>query len=514
MDVFDNTKPNVILLTDFPSNYCLPKVHGPHVVAHALRCAGFEVAVINHLHIFTYEELVKLISGIISDKTLFLGVNNVFYNKLNGDDLVETWESPKLGSFLPHGKHYNRDFKDLLKTYSPAIKLVAGGPTALDIALNSDFDYVVVGYADCSIVNLANHLLNGETLAKSFKSIHGNIIVDDAVAEKFDFTHKSMEYKSYDCILPGDTLLIEVGRGCIFQCAFCTYPLNGKKKLDYIRDPESLRNEFIHNYEKWNVTKYRICDDTFNDSYEKVKMFHDVVMTLPFKIQYWAYLRLDLLVAHPETLPLLMDSGLRATLFGIESLNKQSGSSIGKGMAREKQVAMAKHIKDVYGDKLFMQGSFIAGLPFETKETLQETFDSLLSGELPLDSWTVNPLKLYNNVDTPARFQSLIAKDPAKYGYKNMHQIPGTIEVYWETDTMTLNEADAMCAEFKIKASKKTAKLIGIDAFAISSMGFDLDSLFASYFKDIKFDVIYYRKNKVAKMVKKKMFEAFGVLPK
>ena len=59
---------------------------------------------------------------------------------------------------------------------------------------------------------------------------------------------------------------------------------------------------------------------------------HRAITSLPFKIKFTTYLRLDLLNAHKEQIPMLMEMGLASPFFGIESLNQKSSSSIGKGM--------------------------------------------------------------------------------------------------------------------------------------------------------------------------------------
>jgi radical SAM superfamily enzyme YgiQ (UPF0313 family) len=229
---------------------------------------------------------------------------------------------------LPHGKEFNQDLIDHIHSINPNCQTVLGGPNAVDKKHNRQFDYVVVGYADVSVVNLAKHLLDGTPLEKSYHSLWGPTIINDAKASEFDFTNSTMQYEDHDAILPGETMQIEVSRGCIFQCAYCSFPLNGKHKLDFIRSEQRLREEFMHNYERWGVTRYMFLDDTFNDSVDKCRLIQRVSASLPFDLEYWAYIRLDLISAHPETAELLIDSGLKAMTFGIETWNKKEKANI------------------------------------------------------------------------------------------------------------------------------------------------------------------------------------------
>ena len=87
--MFDNSKPNVILLSDFGNQLYLEKTIGPYKIARQLRSAGFEVAVVHHLMTFTVAEIKHILKNLISDKTLFVGVNNFFYKKIVNYDTVE-----------------------------------------------------------------------------------------------------------------------------------------------------------------------------------------------------------------------------------------------------------------------------------------------------------------------------------------------------------------------------------------------------------------------------------------
>ena len=70
-------------------------------------------------------------------------------------------------------------------------------------------------------------------------------------------------------VLPGESLPIEMARGCIFKCKFCNYPLIGKRKGTYIRDMNEIRDELIETWETKQVDTFYITDDTFNDDNDK-----------------------------------------------------------------------------------------------------------------------------------------------------------------------------------------------------------------------------------------------------
>jgi hypothetical protein len=55
-----------------------------------------------------------------------------------------------------------------------------------------------------------------------------------------------------------------------------------------------------------------------------------MVKTLSFQINYATYLRIDLLAAHPESVDMLLENGLKGAFLGIESFNTDAAKLIGK----------------------------------------------------------------------------------------------------------------------------------------------------------------------------------------
>ena len=462
IEKFNNSKPNIILISDNVEELSMPKTIGAFKIARELRLAGYEVAVLHHAHIFSIEEIKNILNQLVSNQTLYVGINNFFYKS-------------ERGSILPHGIKYNQEIKRLVQDINPSCKFVLGGPGAKDTIDNKDFDYVVLGYADISAVNLADHLLKSVKLNYAYRSIYHFIIIADSKADGFDFVHRKMDYKDYDCILPGETLPIEISRGCIFKCKFCNFPLNGKNKLDYIKDSEILYQEFIDNYTRFNITRYIFLDDTFNDTIDKVKTMYDISKRLPFKLEYWAYVRLDLLAAHPETIELIFNSGLRSAFFGIESFNEKSASSISKGIHKDKIINTVKRIKDQWGDEVMLGGNFICGLPHESVESFLEGVRLLESGATGLDQYSFLPLRLDQIDSKNTGFLSELSLNPEKFGYRNLHPLPknkeGTHVLYWENDYMNFYIAEKLVEEH----TPSTGPLMGQDVFNIAGLGVDLD---------------------------------------
>lgn len=518
-------KPNVVLLSDMTAIYTMNKTLGVYAVASALRKAGIEVRVIHHLSVFTDDEILALLGAAVNDKTLFVGVNNFFYasvEQLSGseDSSHAALKHSELGSIAPHGKHLNKSLIEAITAKNPSCKLVLGGPTAVDRPYNRDFDYVVMGYAESSVVNLAKHLLGEAALRHSYKSIYGPVIITDSKASGFDFNKSSIVYTDDDIILPGEVLGIEIGRGCIFKCAFCAYPLNGKKSVDYIRHRDIIVEELLRNYQNYGITRYMVIDDTFNDSVEKCKMMLEISQALPFKLEWWGYIRLDLLVAHPETVPMLFNSGLTSAFFGIETLNPLAAKRIGKGGSRSRQIDMLNYIKDQWGDKVSLQGAFIFGLPGEDIASMQKTAQFLLSDSNPLDSWHVGPLVLKHNPEkNSAEFFSDIELNYEKYGYTKVGvsssagvsaSSPNRDNSYvlWENEHTSFMEVRSL-AHSLMQHPKQ--RLSGRAALLLAGLKLPLECFLNKSPADINWTIVDRAKMKRAVEYKTRMFASVGM---
>lgn len=493
--MFDNTKPNIILISDNTDVISMSRSLGIHKVAYCLRLAGYQVAVIHHASTFSIKEITHLLSELVTDQTLFVGINNFFYSSIS-DVIVRDGGSVELarvenGSLLPHGHVFNDHIKNTILQKNKHCKLVLGGPTALDVDYNSIFDYIIVGYAEQSVVSLADFLSNRTTeLPPKHKSIYGPIIINDSKAVGYDFSSSHMYYEDHDAILPKETLALEVGRGCIFKCAFCSYPMNGKKKMDFIRSMELIRKELIDNYTRFGTTNYLIVDDTFNDSVEKCREFSEMVKSLPFKISWWAYIRLDLLAAHPETIDYLIDAGLTAALCGIETLNTKTGSIIGKGGSREKLFDTVRILKEKSKDAVSVHGNFIFGLPHESMDSMKSTAEYLLSDDNPLDTWRAYALNIKpTNRSYAHEFLSDLDINYEKYGYSNMgpKKSSGTLyspgdsheagQMRWKNEHTTRDDIEIFATEIDNRRKQKDSKVGGRQTFYIASLGVDLHQL-------------------------------------
>lgn len=432
------------------------KTFGAYKCAHELRQAGFRTLVVNHLHDLDINDLKRILSCTVGPDTLFVGMSNTFLDPVRQAavnplrDIKTVYQS-----ILPHGPEIEQQFVDHIRSLNARCRIVVGGTRTFFNINNPNIDYAIIGYADVSIVNLANHLKHDRPLPNAKRNINRLTVIDDPNAENFDFVNSSMIWTPDDVIIPGETLPLEISRGCVFNCSFCTYRLRGKQKLDYLKRYDILRDELVRNYETYGTTTYRLLDDTYNDTREKIDIMLQMVKSLPFQPKFWSYIRLDLLSKHPETVDKIIDTGIVSMYFGIETLNKSTGRMIGKGYDPEKQVETIRRMKDRYGDSIHLHGSFICGLPGESTDSIRTTVQRLLDRDVPLDSFYYQPL--FINKNEFETWQSAFGLDLEKFGYQEIpwpqsDSVPESIN--WQSPIMNYLEAKSMCAEFRLRSLK------------------------------------------------------------
>ena len=456
---------NAIIFTDLTHDIVSTIYLGPYKCAHVLRKSGYSCLVINHSSDYTANEIKELLDIAVGKQTYFVGFSTTF--------ILSQEKKPDLSiqSVFPQGKAFEDQIISYIKQKNPKIKTVAGGSNVHAEYTNKNIDYVMIGYSEISIVNLANHLAHNETLNHSYKNIHGRIIIDDRKAPDYDFPSGDMVWLDTD-VVNHKLLPIEIGRGCIFKCKFCGFAMNGKQQLDFVKKPEILYNEMLRNYTEFGITQYIIVDDTFNDHVEKLQAIYEQVKRLPFQPMFWAYTRLDLICTRPETLPLLYGIGLRAMFFGIETLDAKTGRTIGKGFDRKKQIEMIKHIKETYAD-VTLYGSFIFGLPYESVESMISTADQLLDGSIPLDTWNIHPLSIRKK--NRHAFASDLTDNYEAYGYIDQGDTEDwttTHNVNWKNEYLTANIAKDLAANVMKDSIRSERYKVGVAAFHMQTMGY------------------------------------------
>lgn len=387
----------VLIISDAVDDAMWTRSVGAYRIATEIRNAGYTCQVIDCFTSFTEEELYKIFDKVIGDNTLMVGLSSTFFRQVDVKQFMPSIRpNTEVNGFTlnyPYSVEKMQTYFDYIKSINSKIKIVMGGGLA-EYLFAPGTDTFITGLGDVAIIEYLKFLQNKNPFLSYRVNDSGQMIIagDDMIG-RFEFETSFTKFLKEDNILHGEVLSIEVSRGCIFKCKFCNSRMLGKKKNDYIKTHTTLKDEFIRNYEEYGLTTYVYVDDTHNDNVVKLQRLADVVQSLPFKLEYSAFIRIDLMRKFPEMYQLLKDGGIKGALFGIESLNHEALKAIGKGLHPDRVVEELHNFKDRL-PHVGTFGSFICGLPYETKESVTEWADRIYSNDFPLDSVRVVPLFL------------------------------------------------------------------------------------------------------------------------
>lgn len=484
--------PNLILLTNTRGSVWQRSI-GAYQVAHHCREHGYVVQVIDFTDFFNKQELVDIVTKLLSNNLLAIGISTTFYSALDeeNDPKLSVNAGSNLRGLVAIDEKLSAVF-NVAKDFNPNIKIIAGGANSWQVVGNDNFDAVFHGYSEQAVVEYLQSLEH-----KRPKTLHPKLRDQEIVNGDlyyFDIEQLNHRYIESDIILDGETLPIEIGRGCIFKCKFCSYPLNGKKKNDYIRNYDLLKEELEYNYTTFGVTNYFFTDDTFNDSTEKIVALHKVFTSLSFKIGFVCYLRADLLYHHPKQITLLKEMGLNSVVFGVESLHHGAAKAIGKGMHPEK---LKKFLLDLYythwKESVSITCSMIIGLPGETEEHVREVHTWFRTeGKDLCDSWW--PL----TISSKGHYQSEFDKQHEKYGYV----LEGE---EWTSKIMSYRQAYKLSQEFNHVGMYRDNHPGSWMIEALLSYGLTLEELMSMQVKDMPWKKLLLKRMRMVKDYKRKL---------
>lgn len=377
---------------------------GGYKIASFLRNQGYSVFVLNNFsHFMQKGNINEILDKLIGDNTLWVGFSSSLFMRKSKDvyNKRHTRDSARQNILWrwPISDEQIKEMTDYIR--AKGVKTVYGGMMTYYRAeeVRESIDYFVVGMGEHPALHITEHLKNGTPLNHNKEYGDYPYVIDyDQKGALFDFRNERVNYVPEDFWNPEDGMGIEFGRGCIFKCKFCAYPLIGKKKGDnsFLRDKECIKAELQQNYDLYGTTKYVIIDDTFNEQTVKLRVIAEAIeeLNLPEKLQFSSFIRIDLIAAFPEQLELLKRINVCAWFLGVESLNYESAKTIGKGCPKEKVFATIEKAKAAFDGSLSVYGSFIAGLPHDNRETMDVWTSELLERRDLFDAWSFSPLEL------------------------------------------------------------------------------------------------------------------------
>jgi hopanoid biosynthesis associated radical SAM protein HpnJ len=241
---------------------------------------------------------------------------------------------------------------------------------AIDWVGRKEFDYT------CKEVAEGRELADIKGL--SFKNKDGKIIHNperemiadmDVLPWVADVYKRDLQIEKYFIgYLQHPYVSMYTGRGCPAQCSFCLWPqtIGGHKYR--VRSPQNVADEMAYMKKIFpQVREFFFDDDTFTANLPRAR---EIAKKLgPLGVDWSCNSRANL---DYDTIKSFKDNGLRLFLVGYESGNDETLTRIKKGVTTDE---MRKFTKDCHKANVVIHGTFILGLPVETKETIEQTIN-------------------------------------------------------------------------------------------------------------------------------------------
>ena len=215
-------------------------------------------------------------------------------------------------------------------------------------------------------------------------SLSASKAVDFVAGNEFDFTIKEVaEGRDWDRIaglswrngagaivhngdLKHPYISLYTGRGCKSRCTFCLWPQTVGGHRYRTRSVGHVIDEIAWAQKAFpQVREFFFDDDTFTDDLPRAEAIARELGKLGVTWSCNAKANVP-----RATLQVMRDNGLRLLLVGYESGNQQILYNIKKGMRIE---FARRFTKDCHDLGITIHGTFILGLPGETRETIEET---------------------------------------------------------------------------------------------------------------------------------------------
>ncbi len=304
-----------------------------------------------------------------------------------------------------HAHHLAKALKKVL----PEIPLLLGG-THVNLFGSEvlekapEFDFGCIGDGEYLIVELAQMIEEGasdklpniagliyrdgkNTVQNCFRPIEMNLDRYTFPARfllKNELYYRAIPFKGYQT-----TASIMSSRGCPFSCAFCAVRnIYGGPKVR-LRSASNVLNEIEYIVKEMGINHLAFNDDCLTLNRERMMTICTGILERGLKFTWEGLSRADLL--DEELLRIMKQAGFIRISIGIESANAHILKVLKKHETLEqieKAVYMAKRAGIV------TRGSLIIGSPYETGETVKESF-RFINQLKSLDQVVINIMQPY-----------------------------------------------------------------------------------------------------------------------
>lgn len=274
-----------------------------------------------------------------------------------------------------------------LKSIRPELPVVMGGPQASSVPqeLMSTYawiDGIVVGECERVLTDLWRGITDsvrkiqpGLIYVPPGEARAGLLIANVAPAPLIDPSAiRPIDY----ALAPARTkegergVSVEVGRGCPYQCTFCSTAVFFQRRFRF-RPPEDILREVRRLQLRYGDTKFEFVHDMFTTNHKLVEGLCRRILADRLEIDWACSARTDRI--DDELLDLMRKAGCRRIFFGVETGSKNMQHSIKK---RLDPGAIRSAVHAAWTRGIGVTASMIIGFPDETEQDLADTLNLAL----------------------------------------------------------------------------------------------------------------------------------------
>jgi len=334
------------------------------------------------------------LSGRFSKQDFDLDVIDAIADQLSLDDCLAKIKkiSPDIILSLVASSSYHKDIaflEKLRKEVSDFILIVTGDIyRELREQTFTATPFVDAVLLDFSTDDIVRYLENGrgEKINNVIYKFKDKIIIGDEVhgsgefdapLPRWDLFH--LEKYSFPFIKKRKFASILTDFGCPHKCSFCAINTLGFK----LRPLSSVMEE-LEVLKSLGVNELFVRDQTFGANRERTIEFCKNLIEKNFNFSWTCFSRVD--SVNESILALMKKTGCHTVMFGIESANNAMLESVKKNISLEQA---RQTIDFCHKLKIRTVGTFIIGLPGETRESALNTIDFAISLNLDYASFNI-----------------------------------------------------------------------------------------------------------------------------
>ena len=286
-----------------------------------------------------------------------------------------------------------------IKKKHPQIKIVMGGPhiTALPLETmeNESVDYVVVGEAEYSFVDLLRYIESGKGNIEDISGLYYRqdgevkftkppVRITDLDSLPFPARHlipmENYIHRGYYVSFgfEGKHLNLIASRGCPNNCFFCCKAMFGRK-VTY-RSVNNIVDEIEQETKKYDIPNFELSDYDFTIQPKMTYEFCNELKRRTLDLKWYCKMRVNNVTE--DLLRTCRDAGMRRVSFGIESADENVLELMRKNIDLNKVEQVFKWTKKL---GVISIAFFMVGNPGDTEETVEKSlrFSDRLECDLP-----------------------------------------------------------------------------------------------------------------------------------